>query len=26
MAEWLRQLGDHRAGRNPARPGHVRRR
>jgi len=26
MAEWIRQLGDHRAGRSPARPGHVRRR
>jgi len=26
MAEWLRQLGDHRAGRSPARSGHVRRR
>jgi len=26
MAEWIRQLGDHRAGRSPARSGHVRRR
>ena len=26
MAEWLRQLGEHRAGRSPARSGHVRRR
>jgi len=28
MAEWIRQLGDHRAGRSPSRPGqgHVRRR
>ena len=26
MAEWIRQLGDHRAGRTPARSGHVRRR
>jgi hypothetical protein len=26
MVEWIRQLGDHRAGRSPARSGHVRRR
>jgi 6,7-dimethyl-8-ribityllumazine synthase len=26
MAEWIRQLGDHRAGRSAPRPGHARRR